>query len=436
MKSTRLIVVMAGLLMVSLPLLAQSVSNTCTVTVSNTGSGANYTTLSAALSGGGSSCPAGSKIVILVYPGVYTGPNNGGGLRWASNVSLRGVDRDTTIIQGASTDNSYERPLIDFSDLTGVEVSNITFDGSAQMAVTTGNQDGSLAVCGASIAFTNVRIMNASAGFSPGFALVSTEPGVLPYISCSGRGNIVVKDSEIGPIYDAGGDWTIMNTHILAAASDGPDYVYAFARLLASYPGSVTIVGSKIEALATGSGVGPVSGLYLVGTTSGPEIRVIGSTIEARNLVSSPGDITAAVYEEYDEAAGSTIFAEGSQLRYESNAGVSAGQFYGVYVPEGTTAPIHIRASAIRSSGSGGTRADVYTDTNATLSIAATEYSSLAGGGATATTDLRQGQFSSDLVIPLTSPTLGPVNGQIWIDTGTNKLCYRSGGTTRCLTGS
>jgi hypothetical protein len=57
------------------------------------------------------------------------------------------------------------------------------------------------------------------------------------------------------------------------------------------------------------------------------------------------------------------------------------------------------------------------------VDLAATQYSSFAGDGATSTSDVR-GEIPADLIIPLTAPTLGPVSGRIRIDTGTNKLCY------------
>jgi hypothetical protein len=78
----------------------------------------------------------------------------------------------------------------------------------------------------------------------------------------------------------------------------------------------------------------------------------------------------------------------------------------------------------------------VYADTGTSVSLAATEYSSVAGDGSVTTADLGQANFSTNLIVPLSSPTPASVNGNVWIDTGTNKLCYRSGGTTRCVLGS
>jgi hypothetical protein len=128
---------------------------------------------------------------------------------------------------------------------------------------------------------------------------------------------------------------------------------------------------------------------------------------------------------------------QGSELRYVSHSGVSSGEFSGVYQVVGSNVPVKLRASSIHSYGSGGTRADIDNDASAAnVVVESTEHSTATGDSGTTTSDVRRGQFSSDLIIPLTAPTLGPVNGQIWIDTSTNKLCYRSGNTTRCILGS
>jgi hypothetical protein len=403
--------------------LAQSVDNPRVVTVSPDGSGADYSSLAGAL-GGVSSPSSSNRYVILVYPGIYTGSNNVD-LWWPSYVSLRGIDRASTIIKG-STSEPYDRPLISFMGADWVEVSNITLDGSAQMAQwDLSTISGAVWVGDGSIRFNNVTISNGPATYAPGFALSS--------IGSEG-GQITVENSQTGPIVDAGGDWKISNTTIVGTSSIGPDYVYGYARYWTT--GKASIIASTIVAEASGSTVGDVAAIYVDGTLASPGLTISGSHLIARNLVSSPSAITAAFYEQAGETNGSDVYIQGSILEYESGTGVGGGQFYGLYVPEDTDTPLSVRASSIRGIGSGGTRADVYNDSDNQIALTAVEHSTFTGDTPTFSPDQRQGQFSSDLIVPLSSPTLGPLNGQVWIDTVNNKLCYRSGGSTRCVTGS
>ena len=408
---------------------AQSVDNPRVITVSPDGTGADYSSLAGAL-GGVSSPSSSNRYVILVYPGIYTGTNNSN-LDWPSYVSLRGVDRISTIIRGAVSGYPWDLPLIDFQGSEGIEVSNITLDGSSQIAAYDAGQnfDGAVWVGAGSIRFENVTVKNGWSSFAPRFALSSYGSG--------GGGHITVDNSQIGPIVDAGGDWTIRNTAIDASANEASQYVYGYARYYTD--GKATIIGSTITAEAvgvTGASLGDVSAIYLDGTLSTPTLTISSSHLVSRNLVSSPSGITASVYEQSGETTGSSVYIEGSILEYESTTGAGSGQFYGVYVPEDTNTPVSVRNSSIRGIGSGGTRADVYNDSENQVALTAVEHSTFTGETPTFSSDQRQGQFSSDLIVPLTSPTLGPVNGQIWIDTVNNKLCYRSGGSTRCVTGS
>jgi hypothetical protein len=408
------------------------------VTVSVTGSGADYSNLYSAVASI-SDASAAKPYVIFVYPGVYTGSNNGGALHfssWPSYVSLRGADRESTILRGSYDSGDFQNDeLMNFSGVQGVEVSNITIDGSAQMATADGDFNGAICVSDASIKFSHVRILNGPASFSPGFTLDSGDGGAGP-CALTGRGDIIVEDSDIGPVVDNGGNWTFRNTTIRGTHNSSTDYIFAYARLGSAYSGNVKFIGSTIEARAIDSSPpNETAAIWLEGDGPG-EIQVIGSTLIAINDVASPAGVTAAVYVEPD-TENTTMTIVGSELRYASASGISNASFFGVYSEEGSSAPIHLRASSFHSLGSGGTRSDIFNaSASSMVSVEATANASTAGGGGTTTADSRKGQFSSDLIVPLSAPTLGPVNGQIWIDTGTNKLCYRSGGTTRCLTGS
>jgi len=279
-----------------------------------------------------------------------------------------------------------------------------------------------------------VRLLNGSAGYSPGYTLSTS---VLPSGVASGseRANILVEDSELGTIADSGGSWLFRNSHLITTAADGPEYAYTYLREDVQSDSNVTFIGCRIEVRVTTYDVASTAAIWTAGDAPGA-INIIGSEVIVANLASGPSGVNAAIYED-DETSNMTLTVEGSLIRYESVMSAGGGEFYGIYAEEDTSGPIHVRGSSFQSAGTGGTRADVNRDaTGAPVTLAATQYSSVVGAGAMATADLRQGQFSIDLIVPLTSPTLGPVNGQVWIDTGTNKLCYRSGSTTRCLTGS
>lgn len=410
------------------------------VTVSITGSGADYSNIAAALANINDASSS-KPYEIFVYPGVYTGSANGGlNLIWKSWVSLRGADRESTILRGNSAWNYSSAYFIDFTDVEGVEVSNITLDGTAQINgvindpinnVDPSDFEGSICVGGASITFSHVRILNGNASFTPAFTLNS---GFDPCYSSS-VGNVVVLDSDLGPVGDAGGNWTFKDTTITATHDAVPDYIYAYARYGGEYTGTLTMIGCTVEARAP-YGANVSTNAIWFGEPGAAAVEIIGSYLTASNEYAYPGGITAPIQTD-PSATGAPITIQGSVLSTVSQAGVNVGEFYGVYQAEDSNLPVILRASTVRSFGSGGTRADVYNDAAAeNVSIEATAISSVVGDFGTTTVDSRQGKYSSDLIIPLTSPTLGPVNGQVWIDTGTNKLCYRSGGTTRCITGS
>ncbi|HYV85615.1 MAG TPA: hypothetical protein VFB49_06885 [Patescibacteria group bacterium] len=403
------------------------------VTVSVTGSGADYSNIAAAL-GAISDASSSKPYEILVYPGIYTGANNGGwGLAWKSWVSLRGADRESTILRGSTSFDNIVYPVIDFTGVQGVEVSNITIDGTTQLAIRDSDFEGSICVADASIKFSHVRLINGQDSWSPAFTLTTGGDGCYS----STVGNIVVQDSDIGPVADFGGNWTIRNTSITAAGDgDAMEYIYAYARVGSEYNGNVMIIGSTLEARATVYSPSASTNAVWLGYEGSGAINIIGSSLVANNDTVTPSGVTAPVYNDYN-ASGMKVTIQGSELYTVSQSGVSYGAFYGVYEGEGSSVPIVLRASSIQSFGSGGTRADIYNDSAAAnVNVEATENATVVGDYGTTTADSRQGQYSSDLIVPLTSPTLGPVNGQIWIDTGTNKICYRSGGTTRCVLGS
>lgn len=79
---------------------AQPVTNPVVVTVSLGGTGAQFNNLTDALISI-NDASATKPHVILVYPGIYTDHRNGDNLTWKGYVSLRGADRDTTIIRGS-----------------------------------------------------------------------------------------------------------------------------------------------------------------------------------------------------------------------------------------------------------------------------------------------------------------------------------------------
>jgi len=204
----------------------QSVSNPRTVTISPDGTGANFSTLQSALASI-TTASATNPYVILAYPGIYTGYGNGGsGVVWKSYVSLRGIDRDSTIIQGGGGGQAWE-PLIDATGVVGVEFSNITLDGSV-LVVQGGNETvGAMAVCGATITFSNVTYINGGST-TLGDSLVS---GVdYSGQTCSTAGSITVQDSDMVGILDGGGSWLIKNSHIHGTSGASGAQVYAFAR--------------------------------------------------------------------------------------------------------------------------------------------------------------------------------------------------------------
>jgi len=58
------------------------------------------------------------------------------------------------------------------------------------------------------------------------------------------------------------------------------------------------------------------------------------------------------------------ITVQGSELYAVSHTGVGSGEFYGLS-GGGSSVPVILRASSIRSVGTGGTRADIYNDSGA-----------------------------------------------------------------------
>jgi len=412
---------------------AQSVSNPRTITVSPDGSGAAYSSLSSAL-GAISDASASNQYVILVYPGIYTGSNNVG-LRWKSYVSLRGVDRNATIIRGSTSGNTVI-PLIDASMLQGIEISNITLDGSAQVAEFGYEQNGSTNVCGATIVFNNVNYVSGDTGSFPGVC-ISSDPEAFIGEDCDQPGDVTVRNSDTGIIADFGGNWLIANSRVHASGGASGEAVVAYIRTGSggsTFAGGTTIVGSTLEATGTGASMDSVTALYVAASLSTGPIRVTGSSLTARSTSSSGSGSTRVVY---PGGAADSVLIEGSTLVYQSVSGASGGLFYGVFTGAGTDAAVDVRGSIIRSVGSGGTRADVVHDSNgAAVTLAGVDYSTVAGNATAdiATSDFRQATFSSDLTIPLAAPSAA-ANGKLYIN-GSNQLCWRSGGAARCITGS
>src|SRR5437899_11707762 len=110
---------------------AQSVTNPRVVTVSLDGSGAQFTNITDAIASI-TDASVTKPYVILVYPGIYTDHKNGDNLQWKNYVSLRGVNRDTTIIRPSPLNFSGPYPIIDMTGLVGIEISSITLDGTPQ----------------------------------------------------------------------------------------------------------------------------------------------------------------------------------------------------------------------------------------------------------------------------------------------------------------
>jgi hypothetical protein len=246
-------------------------------------------------------------------------------------------------------------------------------------------------------------------------------------------GNVALKHCVIeGGVWVADNNWTIEDTTINAVSDNGPDYLFGlilYAQEWVDYPGDVAIHNSRITARATVYGTGDLAAVWL-DSTSPQKLTITGSTLHNDGLAG----VSAAVYKEAGDTT--TVDVDNSVLITETGT-VESGEYLGVYAEEEQSGVTSIRNCAFRSLGSGGTRADVDNDSSQSdVVVSSSVRSSASDTGPVSTGDLRQGSFSTDLVVPLTSPTLGPVNGQVWIDTVNNKLCYRSGGSTRCVTGS
>ena len=183
--------------------LAQSVDNPRVVTVSPDGSGADYSNLYYAITSI-TDASASNRYVVLVYPGIYTGIYNSV-VEWKSYVSLRGVVRDSTIIKGK---NQYvvEAGLVIFANVVGVEVQNITFDGSAQQETFDNNQNGAVVINGADVTFENVVFRNSPAGFSNAFVLTSETTNSTA--ATTRVGNVTVKHCVIeGGVWVSDNNW-------------------------------------------------------------------------------------------------------------------------------------------------------------------------------------------------------------------------------------
>src|SRR6185436_5680675 len=173
--------------------------------------------------------------------------------------------------------------------------------------------------------------------------------------------------------------------------------------------------------------------VYIAPTVEPGELRIIGSTVIARSTVQAPAYDVAPIF---PNGSGGTMIIEGSTLIYESVPNATGGEYYGINAEVSAAYPTLVRNSMIRSVGSGGTRADVRRDNNTIpISLAGVDYSTVMGVGASGivTSDFRQGQFSADLTIPLTTPT-ATSNGRLYVG-ATDRLCYRSGGEERCVGG-
>jgi len=172
-----------------------------------------------------------------------------------------------------------------------------------------------------------------------------------------------------------------------------------------------------------------------LGSSGSGEINIIGSTLVANNDVTSPAGITTPILNDYN-ATGMKITVQGSELYAVSHRGSAPASSTGSIRGRGRAVPVILRASSIRSVGTGGTRADIYNDSGAAnVNVGATETPRSRVITERRTADSRQGQYSSDLIVPLTSPTLGPVNGRSGSIRERTAL-LSIGGTTRCILGS
>lgn len=422
-------------LSVSAAAFAQAVDSGKVITVSNSGSGADYTNLADAVAN------RTTQTTILVYPGVYTGPDNYN-ITWPSGVALRGVDRATTIIRGG--DGPYDSgALLDLTGATDVEISNITLDGSNVATGDNAPWEGATLVCNADrIVLDKVTYVNNRDGYYSRSSLTSTER----MIGCGSTGTITVRDSDIAAIANFDGHWEVYGSRVHATSQ--PDVfesqvVTAIFNLPTYGASSVKIVGSVLESVALeGHDVAKNYTIYVDGSMT--RIEISGSTLIARTEEDDPSYVTTPVgilHVEGDDSLELPVIIDGSILRYESVAEASDGDFHGVYVEGGgdpDRSPLHIQGTTITGVGSGGWRSDIDIDNDSPVIVGSTAYSTVSGDSIEfiSAPDERQGWFSADLTIPTTAPLASPVDGQIWIDEGTNKLCYQSSGSTRCVLGT
>jgi hypothetical protein len=416
-----------GLILVSTPAArAQAVTSPRVVTVSPDGTGANFSNLRNAIDSI-TTASASNPYVILVYPGIYTGSLNTF-LPWKSYVSLRGVDRYSTIIRGTHPAQFDAIPLIDATMTQGVEISNITLDGSQQFLDTLQYVSGGMGVCGAHITFTDVTYVTVDPNFT-----INSGNNYSGSPTCTTAGSVIVRNCDLGTVADQGGDWLITNSWIHTTVSNPGDPGYGFVRTgSGSFPGTTTIIGSVLESTGTTANVGDIYPLLVTGNVPG-EARIVNSVIHARSTSSAPNYDVAPVWPVGD---GGPFVIEESTLIYESVSGATSGQFYGINAESLTLYPVVLRNSVIRSIGSGGTRADVRRESDgAPVTLAGVQYSTVTGSGASGITtlDFRQGQYSADLTIPLSNPTAN-ANGRLFIGSS-DRLCYRSGGEQRCVGG-
>ncbi len=412
----------------------QAVDSAKVITVSNNGSGADYTNLAAAVAN------RTTQTEILVYPGVYTGPNNYN-ITWPSGVALRGVDRATTIIRGG--DGSFDSGfLFDLYGATDVTISNITLDGSNVASGDNAPWEGAISVCNADrILLDGVTYINDRDGYYSRSSLTSLSLNM----GCGSTGTITVRNADIAAIANFDGHWEVYGSRLHARSQPNAfeaEVVTAFLNIPSYGETSVKIVGSVLESVAlAGHDVLKNYALYVEG--SGTRIEISGSTLIARTEEDSPSYVTTPIgLVDSSVDLDQPVIVDGSILRYESVEDAASGSFHGVYVEGGedqTRAVLHIQGSSIVSVGSGGTRSDIDIDADSPVVVGSTAYSTVSGDSIdfVSAPDERQAWFSADLTIPITAPTLAaPADGQIWIDDATNKFCYRSNGTTRCLLGT
>jgi hypothetical protein len=414
----------------------QPVTNPRTITISPDGSGADFSTLSAALNSI-VDASASNRYVILAYPGTY---NIGPILDWKSHVSLKGVQRDSVIFRGAgSCQDNYFCALIDAIGTVGAEFSNVTLDGTPL-----GQIAGVTNVCGAEVRFHNVLFINDN-GSESGYALTSEGLPNTFLRPCTTSGSVVVTNSEFrGGIVDLGGEWLISNCHMRVQTTG--DALTIQRTTTNGMPGRMTIVSSTLEAVGRPGGeFGVITPYYIYDGVS--EVNIIASKLTARVAADAPVGsplIAAAIYSVFPTGlVGGSMLIEGTEMRYESINSAQGGRYYGIYAPNYQATPVlsmKVVGSRFRSAGSGGTRADVYReDGGPELFVTATEYDIVQPSAEyeIKAADQRQGLFSADMTIPITPPTADvPAPGQVWVDPATNQFCYRSSGQTRCVSGT